>query len=188
MSRLYIFSGFIFCVAVVIQQVVEWRLTQDDQTELVNQEVLPEFIAESLSSKVYNKEGKLSYVIKADRMEHYTDLGVTNFEHPQYNLYPKDSQSTWKVSAKEGILYKNNRVLLENRVRIISDDPASLVQEVHGKYLELDLNSNILSSEQTILIQGKSFNMYGSGLIVDLNTDQMTLTEHVQTIYKQITP
>jgi len=27
--------------------------------------------------------------------------------------------------------------------------------------------------------------MYGSGLIVDLNTKQMTLTEHIQTIYKK---
>jgi lipopolysaccharide export system protein LptC len=28
--------------------------------------------------------------------------------------------------------------------------------------------------------------MYGSGLIVDLNTKQMTLTEHGQTTYKNI--
>jgi lipopolysaccharide export system protein LptC len=27
--------------------------------------------------------------------------------------------------------------------------------------------------------------MYGSGLIIDLNTKQMTLTEHVRTIYKK---
>lgn len=188
MSRLYVFSGFIFFIAVIIQQLVKWNVAKHDETESVTQEVLPEFIAESLSSKIYNDEGKLTYVIKADRMEHYTDLGVTHFEKPQYSLYPKDSQATWKVSANEGTLYKNNRVLLESRVLILSNDKTSLLQEVHGKYLELDLNSNILSSEQTILIQGKGFNMYGSGLIVDLNTDQMTLTEHVQTIYKKITP
>ena len=61
-----------------------------------------------------------------------------------------------------------------------------MIQEVHGKNLEMDLKTNIISSEQTILILGKGFTMYGSGLIVDLNTTQMTLTEHVQTIYKKI--
>ena len=188
MSRLYAFSGFMFFIAIIINQLVEWNNKNLTQTESVTQAVLPEFVAESLSSKIYNADGKLNYVIKAERMEHYTDLGVTYFEYPQYNLYPKKNQTTWKVSANEGTLYKNNRVSLENRVRILSNDSDSLLQEVHGKHLELDLNSNILSSEQTILIQGKSFNMYGSGLIIDLNTDQMTLTEHVQTIYKKITP
>jgi lipopolysaccharide export system protein LptC len=77
-------------------------------------------------------------------------------------------------------------VKLKNRVRLIATDEESLIQEVHGKNLEMDLKTNIISSEQTILILGKGFTMYGSGLIVDLNTTQMTLTEHVQTIYKKI--
>lgn len=67
----------------------------------------------------------------------------------------------------------------------MATSPDSLIQEINCKYLELDLNTNIISSDQTILIQGKDFTMYGSGLIIDLNTKQMTLTEHVQTIYKK---
>ena len=77
--------------------------------------------------------------------------------------------------------------MLKNRVRLTATEPGSLIQEIHCKYLELDLNTNIISSDQTILIQGKDFTMYGSGLIIDLNTKQMTLTEHVQTIYKKAT-
>lgn len=67
-----------------------------------------------------------------------------------------------------------------------STEPDSLIQEIHCKYLELDLNTNIISSDQTILVQGKNFTMYGSGLVIDLNTKQMALTEHVQTIFKKI--
>jgi lipopolysaccharide export system protein LptC len=75
-------------------------------------------------------------------------------------------------------------VKLEDRVSLKATDTDSLIQEIHGKYLELDLNTNIISSEQTIYIKGKEFTMYGSGLIVDLNTKQMTLKQHVQTTYK----
>ena len=77
-------------------------------------------------------------------------------------------------------------VVLENRVRLIATDKDSLITEIHCKYLELDLKTNIISSDQTILIQGKDVTMYGSGIVVDLNTRQMTLNEHVQTIYKKI--
>ena len=74
---------------------------------------------------------------------------------------------------------------LQNRVKLEATDADSILQEIHGKYLELDLNTNILSSEQTIVIQGKGFTMYGSGIIVDLNTKQWTLTEHVQSVYSK---
>lgn len=188
MSRLYLFSGVFFLLSLITYKVVEWKVAKHMTNESVMQEETPEFIAESLVSKTYNEAGKLSYSIYADRMEHYTNLGMTYFESPKYHLYPQKEQHLWKVSAKEGTLYKNNRVILNNRVRIISEEPSSLLQEMHGKYLELDLKSKILSSEQTILIQGTGFNMYGSGLIVDLNTNQMTLTEHVQTIYKKNIP
>jgi len=75
--------------------------------------------------------------------------------------------------------------MLENRVRLLATAPESLIKEIHCKYLELDLNTNIISSDQTVVIKGKDFTMHGSGLIIDLNTKQMTLTEHVQTIYEK---
>jgi lipopolysaccharide export system protein LptC len=143
--------------------------------------VTPDFIAESLNSDIYSDKGNLSYVINANRMEHYADLAVTHFEFPQYTLYPKSTESSWKINANEGTLYSNNRVKLENRVKLVATDKTSLIQEVHSRYLELDLNTNIVSSEQTVMIQGDGFTVYGSGLIIDLNTKQMTLTEHVKT-------
>ena len=91
----------------------------------------------------------------------------------------------WKLSAKEATLYKNNRVILNHRVHLSATDENSLIQEIYCKYLELDLNTNIISSDQTVMVQGKDFTMYGSGLIIDLNTKQMILTEHVRTIYKK---
>jgi lipopolysaccharide export system protein LptC len=117
-------------------------------------------------------------------MEHYARTEVTYFELPKYTLYPKNSVNPWKISANKGTLDNNNRVKLEDRVSLKATDNDSLIQEIHGKYLELDLNTNIISSEQTIYIKGKGFTIYGSGLIVDLNTKQMTLKQHVQTTYK----
>jgi lipopolysaccharide export system protein LptC len=191
MSKLYGLALIALLFATLTYGIIEWRSAKLTNPNTIDSELVPDFIAETLNSNIYNKNGKLSYGISANRMEHYADLAVTYFEYPKYTLYPKtdvsaDEQSSpWQISAKEGTLYSNNRVILENRVKLISTDKNSLIQEIHGKHLELDLKTNIISSEQTILIQGKGFTMYGSGLIVDLNSTKMILTEHVQTIYKK---
>jgi lipopolysaccharide export system protein LptC len=184
MNRLYSLTLVFFIVAGAIYGIIEWRNISSPQLQTIDKSVTPDFIAENLHSNVYKSKGSLAYVVDAQRMEHYPELNITNFEYPQYTLHPKNNAPTWTVSANEGILYNNNRVKLEQHVRLLATDPNSLLQEVQGKYFELDLRTNIISSEQEIKIIGKGFTIDGKGLIVDLNTNQMTLTKHVKSIYE----
>ena len=209
MTRTNFLALLVLLLGAMAYGIIEWRESQITPGENVDRELSPDFIAEALKSDIYTEAGQLSHAIIADRMEHYAKLEVTHFELPKYTLYPinqltnsdstnerstdKPAQNTqtkknsypWKLSAKEATLYKNNRVILNHRVHLSATDENSLIQEIHCKYLELDLNTNIISSDQTVMVQGRDFTMYGSGLIIDLNTKQMTLTEHVRTIYKK---
>ncbi len=209
MTRTNFLALLVLLLGAMAYGIIEWRQSQLIPGESIESELTPDFIAEALKTDIYTESGQLSHAIIADRMEHYAKLEVTHFELPNYTLYPKNhtsktpvsydvsidekSQSSlpskntppWKLSAKEATLYKNNRVILNHRVHLSATDENSLIQEIHCKYLELDLNTNIISSDQTVMVQGKDFTMYGSGLIIDLNTKQMTLTEHVRTIYKK---
>ncbi|MCO4799484.1 MAG: LPS export ABC transporter periplasmic protein LptC [Colwelliaceae bacterium] len=188
MTRIYSLSLLFFIFSTITYIVIEWHQDNIQETDTINNQIAPDFIAETLNSETYSDTGQLSYIIDASRMEHYSQLAVTHFEFPKYTLYPKNTDSPWKISANEGTLYNNNRVKLESRVALLATDKNSLIQEIHGKYLELDLNTNILSSEKKIEIKGIDFTMYGSGLIVDLNTKQVTLTKHEKTIYAQDHP
>ncbi len=206
MTRTNFLALLVLLLGAMAYGIIEWRQSQIVPGENIDRELTPDFIAEALKSDIYTDSGQLSHAIIADRMEHYAKLEVTHFELPFYTLYPKthttkkalsnseltklpvgqNQSSPWKLSAKEATLYKNNRVILNHRVHLSATDENSLIQEIHCKYLELDLNTNIISSDQTVMIQGKDFTTYGSGLIIDLNTKQMTLTEHVRTtIYKK---
>ena len=197
MTRLNFVALLTLLLGGMAYAIIEWRYAQTTPDESIEKELTPDFIGEALKSDIYTQVGQLSHSIVADRMEHYAKLEVTHFELPNYILYPKNNNQLkksstkkqiypWKLSAKEATLYKNNRVILNHRVHLTATDKNSLIQEIHCKYLELDLNTNIISSDQTVMVQGKDFTMYGSGLIIDLNTKQMTLTEHVRTIYKKI--
>ena len=194
MNRLNTFALLVLLLGAMGYGIIEWRSSQTIATAAVDNELTPDFIAEALKSNVYTEAGSLSHAIVADRMEHYAELEVTHFELPHYTLFPKKSGDKttsektnypWQLSAKEATLYKNNRVILNHRVHLKATDRSSLIQDIHCKHLALDLNTNIISSDQTVRIQGKDFTIYGSGLIIDLNTKQMTLTEHSRTIYKR---
>ena len=207
MTRINLFALAILLLGAMTYGIIEWRSTQVLPNDIIDSELTPDFIAEALKSDVYTESGQLSHAIVADRMEHYAKLEVTHFELPNYTLFPTNNPVNntepslvdglvdnaitekvnypWQLSAKEATLYKNNRVILNHRVHLKATDENSLIQEIFCKYLELDLNTNIISSDQTVMVQGKDFTMYGSGLIIDLNTKQMTLTEHVRTIYKK---
>ena len=175
----------IFAIAAIVYGLTEWRNAVQKPTPFIDRALTPDFIAESLKSAIYNKQGTLSHEIEADRMEHYTERELTKFELPNYTLYPKNSSAPWQVKAKEATLYNNNRVILKNAVRITSTEPDAHIQAVHSKALALDLNTNIISSVEDVIVYGKNFTMHGSGLIINLNTTQMTLTQHEKTTIKK---
>ncbi|NQY34026.1 MAG: LPS export ABC transporter periplasmic protein LptC [Alteromonadaceae bacterium] len=185
MTKLNSFIVAITLFSAIIYGIIEWYTPDNTAVNIIDSQLTPDYIAESLKSDIYNKSGILTYIINAQRMEHYAKLEVTHFEFPKFTLFPKDSEFPWEITANEATLYGNNLVILENRVRLVSTDNNSLVREIQGKHLELDLNTNIISSEQAIKILGKDFAEQGSGLIVDLNTNKMTLTEHEYTIFKK---
>ncbi len=185
MNRLNSLALFILLLSALIYGIIEWRSASIKQDTLIVDQKRPDFIAEKLHTKIYNNLGQLSYTIQAERMEHYADLAVSYFELPNYTLYPKKEGKAWKLSAKEATLFKDNSVELKTQVQIRATEIDSLIKEIHCKAIALDLKTNIISSEQRVVVVGKDFTMYGSGLIFNLNTKQMTLTKHERTIYKQ---
>ncbi|MFQ3208801.1 MAG: lipopolysaccharide export system protein LptC [Colwellia sp.] len=185
MNRLNSLTLFVLLLSALVYGIIEWRTATIEQNTLIVDEQRPDFIAEQLQSKIYNELGQLSHTIEAQRMEHYADLEVSYFELPNYTLYPQKVGQPWKVSAQEATLYKDNRVELKNQVHIRATAIDSLIKEIYCKTIALDLKTNIISSEQAVVVVGKDFTMYGSGLIIDLNTKQMTLTQHERTIYKK---
>jgi len=185
MNRLNSLALFFLLLSALIYGIIEWRSASIEENTLIVDEQRPDFIAEKLQSKIYSELGKLSHTIEAERMEHYSDLAVSYFELPNYTLYPQKEGQPWKVSAQEATLYKDNRVELKSQVQIKATEADSLIKEIRCKTIALDLKTNIITSEQRVVVVGKDFTMYGSGLIIDLNTKQMTLTKHERTIYKE---
>jgi lipopolysaccharide export system protein LptC len=92
-----------------------------------------------------------------------------------------DNGEPWQVTADEGTLYNNNRIQLEKNVRIVSLRTNEYIREITTEFIEIDLQSKTLSSDQMVNILGVDYQVKSMGLFGDLDTQQYELKEHVQT-------
>ena len=185
MSRLHTLSTIVFALALVIYGYLQWQKSNAPIAVQVIDLDTPDFIAKRLSSSQFDSEGKLTHTIFAESMSHFSKKNQTLFQKPKYTIYPDDDKPSWHISANQGTLVGNEQLTLSDKVLLVSSDQNSFISEIQGKQLILDLKNKIITSEQTILLKGNDFTMYGSGLNVDINTTEMTLNEHVQTIFKK---
>ncbi|SET61324.1 LPS export ABC transporter periplasmic protein LptC [Thalassotalea agarivorans] len=182
MNRLYGLTLTALATAALIYAIFEWHFKDGQEQNQTIIEESPDFIAKNLQTDVYDESGELTYTVHADRMEHFSTSDVTNFEQPNYTLFSANAGLPWKMSAAAGQLEENTRVILNNNVRLSTEDKSSMLQAITGEYIELDLTTSIATSDKAIVIEGDGFTVYGSGLTVNLNTKIWTLQQHDQTI------
>lgn len=157
-----------------------WNKTNIQSNQIEDVELFPNYSALNLNSKLFDSDGNLSHQVSAAKMEHYEELGFTVFEAPIYTLYMRDREP-WQVTAGEATLYDDKRIALENEVKIVNLHTDEFVTEIETSYVEIDLESKIIKSDQLVQILGTNYLITSVGLVGNLNTQEYELSEHVKT-------
>lgn len=145
----------------------------------------PDYIIDDLRSVEYNEQGLVNSEVTAKHMEHFDSASMTYFTDPVYLIYPDDGQAQWQLKSAKGSHNKiTGKVTLENDVIIDSISPEEPIQTVSTQYLELDLNTMIMTSDDTIHVTGNEFVIQGMGLYADLNAQSVKLISQVEGTYE----
>ncbi|WP_100656668.1 LPS export ABC transporter periplasmic protein LptC [Alteromonas flava] len=160
-------------------------LKEDSVSTVGNEEdaYKPTYQAKNLRSAIYDESGKLSHRIFAQQMEHFEQLGFVYFKQPQYTIYMEDEETPWQVTAEEGTLYDDNRIQLERNVTIRSLSDDEFVKTIATEFLQIDLTTKIMTSDQAVTIVGEDYQIQSDGLNADLTNKTYELQQHVQTVY-----
>ncbi|MCH4295776.1 LPS export ABC transporter periplasmic protein LptC [Shewanella sp. 3B26] len=183
MNRVTLAIILLFGTALALYwQVQSKKASQPQPTASVQK---PDYVATDLRSISYDSEGKLESRVSASYMEHFDGDAQTLFTQPVYTLFPQDGKGEWRLSAKIGRLDKaSDRVMLEQDVLIEAISFNEPLRQLNTSYLELDLKTMILTSEQEILISGNNFHMSGVGLHADLNAQEVKLLSKIKGTYE----
>lgn len=162
-----------------------WRYFSTDEPVVssASVEYQPDFTAEVLHSVEYNTDGKIVRRTFADKMEHYSELGMTMFTNPVIILYGEDAAVTWKIQSKEGVFTNDDEATLSEDVIIKNMKPNDYIDVISTSYLKLNLENGAIRSDKLITISGNLFNQTGVGLEGDFNTQYMSILKQVKAIY-----
>ncbi len=161
-----------------------WIETADDSKQKpVERELVPDFVAYDLTRRSFDNDGNLAGQVKAVQMAHFEQLGQIQFERPAYTLY-EDRLPRWQISSAQGVLYQDNKVILEQNVQVDNLLPDEMFRSIQTEQLEMLLEPKLLQTDHPVLILGQSFQIHGKGLQADLVTQKLRLYKHQGTVYK----
>jgi len=180
MNRIGWSIALIFTAVALLYLPILFGEKDEPENDANSLSVVPNYQAVNLNSMLYDKEGKLSHQVVADKMEHYEDLGFAIFENPVYTLY-LDGGEPWRVTAAEGTLNDNNSIELEKNVKIVNLRSQEYVKQITTEYIKINLQDKTLYSDQLVEISGVDYTVKSIGLNGNLSTQQYELTQHVQT-------
>lgn len=184
MNRITVGILLFFGTALALYWQVQLKRGDQDK-QLQPSENRPDFVAENLRSVEFNDQGLVNSRVSASHMEHYDDTELTYFTNPIYLVFPDEGKAQWRLEAKQGTLDKNTgTVVLENNVIINSISPEEPIQTLTTSYLQLNLDSMIMTSDRVIDIKGSDFTIQGTGLYADLNAQEVQLTSQIKGIYE----
>ncbi|ABZ78242.1 protein of unknown function DUF1239 [Shewanella halifaxensis HAW-EB4] len=183
MSRVTLAIIALFGTALLLYWQVQSKKSEQELSIDTSQQ--PDYIIDDLRSIEYNELGFINSEVTAKHMEHYDSVNMTYFTEPVYLIFPDDGLAQWRLKSDKGSLNKvTGKVTLENNVIIDSISPEEPIQTLSTSYLDLDLNTMIMTSDEIIHVTGNEFVIQGLGLYADLNAQSVKLISQVEGIYQ----
>lgn len=156
---------------------------QNNLDRQADREFIPDYIAENLTLRIYDKEGYIADHLQAQRLEHFEQLGFTQFEQPRYTLFNAEHRAAWEISSKDGVWFPQDKIVLEQQVLLRNLLPTGFVERVETASLQLLLPEKNLQTHEAVRIVGPGFYINGVGMMADLSEHRIQLQKHLETVY-----
>ncbi|MBU1437880.1 MAG: LPS export ABC transporter periplasmic protein LptC [Gammaproteobacteria bacterium] len=176
---------FWFLLVITSSSILFSLLIDDDkpQSMAVETELQPDFIAYQLIRTSFDASGSMSGMIRATQMSHFEQLGQIQLEEPAYTIFELQVPK-WQVSSSNGVLYPDDKVVLEQNVVLENLKSGELFNKLESEQLEYVFDQQVISTKQQVLISGDGFAISGQGVQVNLVTQKLQLNKHKGTVYR----
>lgn len=172
---------------------VLWYSSERESTQVTGHDdlqLIPDFTAYGLATRVFEADGRLAHQIRATRMAHYSAIRLTELEEPIYTTFlsersvnVQETGAEWQISAQFGRFYEDERLELTDDVAIVNRSGIGYIHEIITDNLAIDLQSGIMHTDAPVTLRGPQFYVHGIGMRIDLEAQQLEIIEHVETIY-----
>lgn len=186
MKRLKLNRWLITIVALTMLFLV-FQLDEEIQPELQQSEVPDsDYFMQNVTVYQFDEKGNISNTLKANKMQHYIKDDISILTTPEIT-YNKNNYGVWKLGSPRGKLRSSNHLTLEGLVTIEEfSNTVEAKSKIHTKNLNVDLEENLASTSEHVLITNPFFKTESTGFEFDFSSESIRLLADVKTeIYQK---
>ncbi|TCI03554.1 LPS export ABC transporter periplasmic protein LptC [Corallincola luteus] len=185
MNRVILFTVILFGAAIGLYYYQSLLKSEIDINAENQGQQRPDYTAKTLRSRIYNQEGQLENQIWASNMKYYNgSMTLTQFDAPKLVVYPSGKRSGWTLNASHGELEQNNLLRLSEDVVITMLTAQNQTNTLLTDYVDIDLTTNDVSSDQPVTVKGPGYRLDGVGLKGNVEQEHIEVLNDVKATYE----
>ena len=139
--------------------------------------LFPSFVITDGDISIYDKNGKLSKTLVATKITYYESKQLYELENPFVTTYEYSSDgkvNLWHLKAEKGNYIVDKSVTVTNNVVIFPGFENSNIKKATAKYLDYDLQKELITSDDLVTIYGDKFKTEGTVFSFDTKNNVLT--------------
>ena len=166
---------------------------QNSNEELVVNEPIdlshqPLYQSSEMMSIFYDPSGKPRYKIVALQVEFFDERKETLFQSPNITLYDENGEAKWHIQSNNARLTHDKLLYLNDNVQLNNLLPDIQLQTIRTQKAKVDLVTQIVTSDDEVIIQGANFTSHGTGLLGNLREKTAKILKNVTSYYGSSLP
>lgn len=141
----------------------------------------PDYFMHGVRTTVMNPDGTPKQELYARFLAHYKHQNRTQLDDPDLILHRKDG-SVWKLSAKQGMVYENDRkIFLQGSVKISKSGASGLT--IDAQDMTIFPDKHTAQTNKPVVISSKDSSVRANSMHADLKHQRLKLATRVRGHY-----
>jgi lipopolysaccharide export system protein LptC len=176
-------------IVILIALVSLWLQDYFQESPIIaprKQEQFPDYFMDNFSITKMNPAGTTSYVMRAEKLEHFAGDNSTEIREPRVEFH--DAGLIWTISARRARIEGDSDIIHlhdEVQIRRAGDSPRKHLA-IDTSYLKVDPDNKIAETDQPAHIVAEGLDLNSHGMMFDGSRDILKLMSNVRGVYAPV--
>jgi lipopolysaccharide export system protein LptC len=141
----------------------------------------PDAIVEDFTATSLNEQGAPSFIMTANKMQHYPDDDSTTLEEPRITMLSPGQPAIHAIAKRASISSKGDEVILRDNVEVLREASRRLDgYKLQTEYLRILPDQNLADSDRAVTVVDSHNIVHATGMELDNNTRTLKLLSQVR--------
>jgi lipopolysaccharide export system protein LptC len=173
--------------AVVFITLLVWIYFKPETVLPATPKHYPSYIGYHVKNVHFDEFGNISHKMFSEKVTSYVEQNKTYFVNPRAVIYTlnKDTEkiTTWQITASDGVLYDQNKLILTGDVLINNLTKDQLVQTMETQSLTMMLDIKELETDDPVHWTGPQMEEEGIGMWASFATEELIVKDKIKAVY-----